>query len=130
MQEGFIPKDRGRIVRWLLETAILNSWKIVLEYFPASMYKFLTEYATETTLPTTVEYHYSQNYILTAIVNPKITTKFINRLIKQFSVLSLHNNKEMVMLCADDFHPECFTCSAEFYKTYYPTLIQQGLVLE
>ena len=128
MQKGFIPKDRGKLVKWLLETAVSNSWKIVLEYSSAKKHKFLMEYATETTLPHTAEHHYVQEYELSAIINPRITTKFVSRLIKKYAVLSIHSSKEMLMLCADDFHPECFTCSEFFYETYYPVLMKQDLV--
>jgi hypothetical protein len=91
------------------------------------MYQFLIDYSTETNLPLQAKNHYLQDYQLIAIVNPKVTTKFISRLIKRCSVLSISDD-EGILLWADDFHLDCLNCSEKFYKTYYTTLKQLNLI--
>lgn len=77
MEKGFIPKDRGSLVKWILCTAVENNRKIVLEYSGLNIHEMLLAYATEISLPPTAKHHYHEAYDLIAIVDPRINIKFI-----------------------------------------------------
>ena len=90
----------------------------------------LVEKATEMELPITAERHCDDDSKLTAIINPVIEQKFINHLFTECSVLSVHDEKEMLFLIADNFHEECFSCTRTFFGKYYPDLLTLNLILE
>ena len=128
MEKFFLPKDKVKFISWLLGISNDNKWTIVLEHAGDETYKFLVENATEVKLPTTTEHHYEDAYQLTAVINPKISKTFLNDLLAKCSVLSVHNEKEMVFLIADDFHEECFSCTPTFFDKYYHVLTDLDLI--
>ncbi len=128
MEKFFIPTDRARFVNWLLKTANQNKWTIVLEYSGEQSTDWLTEKAKPAELPPTADHHYRRDYRLTAVTSPATGERFAYDLLACCSVLSVHDQKEMLFLIADDFHFECFSCTPAFFETHYQVLAKLGLI--
>lgn len=128
MEKFFEPQDRRKFVKWLLEETERNKWTAVFEHKGDEGYNILRKEATIVPLPKSASHNYSDNYKLTAAINLRINDKLVNKLIQNTSVLSVHNETEMIFLIADDFHPDCFSCSDNFYRKYYKQLQEQGLI--
>jgi hypothetical protein len=127
MEKYFIPANKIKFIIWLLRTSIDNDWTNVFEYSNECAYNFLKEIGTEVSLPTTSKHEYSSESKLTAIVKPLLNDNSINQLMAMTHVLSIHNEKEMMFLIADDFDDECFSSSVDFFTKYYQTIINNHL---
>ena len=128
MEKFLTPKSKTKFVQWLLELSLNYNWTITLEYSGNALYTFLLENSTTVDLPLTARHEYHEDYKLTAINNFRLTQKFINKLIKSYSVLSVHDEKEMIFLIADDFDKDCFSCTENFYQKYYQELKNLHLI--
>jgi hypothetical protein len=127
MEKFFIPKDRTSFVNWLLELSINNDWTIVIEYSNKDTYDYLLNHATITSLPT-VLHKYHAECKLTAFSNVIVTDNFVNKLMLKSHGLSIYDKNKMLFLIADDFHEECFSCTVDFYNSYYKMLQELDLI--
>ena len=128
MERFFEPKDRRKFVRWLLEETTRNKWTAVFEHKDDEGYNILRKNGTVVTLPNSAEHHYLEDHRFTAVTDLRINNKVVNKIIKNTSVLSIHTRTEMILLIADDFHHECFSCSSSFHDSYYDVLQAQDLI--
>ena len=128
MQKFFFPQDKKRFIKWLLETTVNNNWTIVFEYSTDDILKELKKYATLVPLPSSTKHEYDSDCKFAAITRPQVSDNFIDIIISQSHVMSLHDQKDMLFLIADDYHQECFSCTENFYEKYYQVLDSLGLI--
>jgi len=130
MEAGLVPTNITKLIKWLLQTAEDNDWTVVFEYSIDEDISFFTNNSVVVTLPKSSRYNYdSDTCKLIAIKNFIPDDNFIDEIISRTHVLTLHNDKEMILLAADDYHEDCFTCSKDFYDKYYDVLCNRKLVL-
>lgn len=130
MEAGFVPTDTTKLVAWLLQAAGDNNWTIVFEYSADEDISLLKKNVTVVTLPKSSRYNYdSESCKLIAFKNFTLGDNFIDEIVVKTHVLTLHDDKEMILLAADDYHEDCFTCSKTFYDKYYNTLCDNRLIL-
>lgn len=130
MEKFFIPKDKIKFTKWLLQLSIESDLTVVFEYSEHKLLDFISHCGTQVTLPKSAGHNYHESCKLTAMTKPTLTDSFVDALINCCHVLSIHNIDKMIFLIADDFDEECFSCTAEFYKKYYKTLDEQNLIDE
>lgn len=118
MDKFFLPKDKKKFINWLLKISNLNNWTIVLEYQDVKVFNELKENATIVNLPKTAQHNHNHECKLTAIKGPVVTESFTDILLTEVSSLSVHNEKEILFLIADDFHEDCFSSSLKFFDMY------------
>jgi len=128
MQKFFFPQHKKRFIKWLLETSVHNNWTIVLEHSTDNIVTELKKYATTVPLPSSTKHEYDSNCKFTAITQPEISDVFVDAIISLSHVMSIHDQKEMLFLIADDYHQECFSCTENFYEKYYQVLDSLGLI--
>ncbi len=130
MKKFVTPKTKTSFTKWLLRLSNDNNWTIVLEYEKRETYNLLVQNATTVILPKTTAHNYDENYHLTAIEDIIITEQFISKLFTECSALSVHNEKEILFLIADDFHEDCFSCNQSFFDMFYSVAIDLDLIFE
>ena len=128
MDKFFTPTDKTTRIKWLLQTSIDTGWTIVLEYSLEETYKFLNEVGTEVPLPITSIHEYNSDCRLTAVINPIANDLIVDQIMVMTHALSVHSDKELLFLIADDYHEECFSGSKDFFTKYYQTLLDKNLV--
>ena len=114
--------DKVEFVKRLLDLAFIEKYIIVLEFKDNSFCDFGTPYLKEIILPNSAKNSYDSNYFLKAFEIIKVDYSLTANLFAYISVLSLYDNNSMILLIADDFHNDCFSCSEEFYKQYEKVL--------
>ena len=129
MEAGFIPSDTIMFVKWLLQVAFGNDWTIVFEYSIDENIPFLTNNAAVVQLPVTSQLNYDSDCKLIAVKYSILTDNLIDKIITGTHVMTLHDEKEMIFLAADDYHEDCFTCTTSFYNKYYNVLYDKRLIL-
>lgn len=127
MEKFFFPKNTAKFLEWLLETSLHNDWAVVIEYSHKEIGELLN-YATKIPLPATSKQVYNSTCKLIAIKNFSLKDDFICEIFDKAHALSVHDEKEMLFLIADDFHEECFSCTSNFYSIYRQTLHDEQLI--
>jgi hypothetical protein len=128
MDKFFVPTDKTKFIRWLLQTAVDNGWTIVLEYSGDNTYDYLKTIGTEVSRPITSRHNYDSEFKLTAIINPVVNDESIDQIMTQTHVMSVYNRTELILLIADDFDEDCFSATTKFYDNYRQLLHDKDLL--
>ena len=118
MDRFFKITDKVEFVKRLLDLAFIEKYIIVLEFQDNSFCDFGVPYLKETRLPNSAKKSYDSNYFLKAFEIIKVDYYLTANLFAYISELSIYDNNSMILLIADDFHNDCFSCSEEFHKQY------------
>ena len=127
MEKFFTPNNKTEFVDWLLRISIGNHWTIVLEYSTEEADTFFKRHVTEKALPT-VKSHYDQDCKRIAFSEFLLTNTFINQIMTSTHVLSVNDEKGMILLFADDYHEDCLSSTLDFFSQYQKVLIENNLI--
>ena len=119
LMEKFIdPSNIQEFIKWLLDEAAIQNWKCVVEYSNPELQFTLIKSAVVVELPKSITHNYSDSTFLTAFQPKTNSLEFIQWLIKDTHVLSIYQGDVLLVLIADDYHQDCFSCSMKFYNQY------------
>ncbi|SHF95393.1 hypothetical protein [Flavisolibacter ginsengisoli] len=128
MEKFFVPTNIDKFVKWALDQADLRHSICVVEYSEPAMMATLMEHAALVDLPKTAGRNYSDSSLLVAFEPRNASLEFTRQIVTNSHALSVYNDDKMQLLIADDYHPDCFSCSAEFYNQHVEELRRMKLV--
>lgn len=112
----------------MLELATENAWAIVVES-DESFTTYVHKNAAIVPAPAGAMHNYHSDCILTAFEDPVVSEVFVHQLMNATHSLSVFCDGEMLLLCADDYHEACISCSPAFYDKYYRLLLTGGYII-
>jgi hypothetical protein len=118
MEKFIDPSNIQEFIKWLLDEAAIQNWKCVVEYSNPELQFTLIKSAVVVELPKSITHNYSDSTFLTAFQPKTNSLEFIQWLIKDTHVLSIYQGDVLLVLIADDYHQDCFSCSMKFYNQY------------
>src|SRR3954468_25075717 len=106
-----------KFIKWVLGKGVLCHWKCIVEYSDPVLLPTLTKHADLSDLPQTAARNYTDASMLAAF-EPRGASAFIQSLIASSHVLWIYKEDQLQLLIADEYHPDCFSCSREFYEQH------------